>query len=137
MAVIGAGNMGAALIGGVLKAGVVSRENLRATVRGELHAGELAGKFGIAVTAGENRDAAKQADIVVLAVKPSTVPQVMREIRDVLTETHVLVSLAASLPMNVIDSLAGRTTAGLLPPIANWWSGFFARSESFASSKKS
>lgn len=109
MAVLGAGNMGAALIGGVLKAGVVERENLTATVRGEGHAGDLAGKFGIAVTAGRNREAAQNAEIVVLAVKPSTVPQVMREIREELNENQVLISLAASLPISAIERLAGRS----------------------------
>jgi pyrroline-5-carboxylate reductase len=86
----------------------VERENIVATVRGESHAGELAGKFGIQVTAGRNREACEKADIVVLAVKPSTVPLVMREIREVLSERQILISLAASLPMNVIESLAGR-----------------------------
>src|SRR5579864_2299447 len=72
IAVIGAGNMGSALIGGILKGGVADREHLAATVRTAEHAEELAAKYGICVTAGGNREAAAGADLVVLAVKPGT-----------------------------------------------------------------
>ena len=75
IAVIGAGNMGSALIGGILKGGVAAPECVIATVRTPERAAELAAKYGIRVTAGENREAAAAADIIVLAVKPGTLPK--------------------------------------------------------------
>jgi pyrroline-5-carboxylate reductase len=107
MAVIGAGNMGSALIGGVLKARVVEPEHLTATVRSRTHAEELSTQYGIRVSAGGNRDAAARSDVIILAVKPSTVETVMEEIRSALGPGKVLVSLAASLPLAAIEKLAG------------------------------
>jgi pyrroline-5-carboxylate reductase len=109
IAVLGAGNMGAALIGGILKVGVADRDHLVATVRTAERAQEVAAKFGIPVTAGCNRDAAETADLIVLSVKPSTLPKVLEEIRDVLHEGQIIISLAASLPIRLIEKLIGKS----------------------------
>lgn len=110
-AVIGAGNMGGALIGGMLKAGVAAASGIRATTKSEEHAAALRTKFGIQAAAGGNREAAEAAGVVILAVKPSTVPAVVEEIRDVLREDQILLSLAASLPIGVVERLAGKRLA--------------------------
>ena len=108
IAVIGAGNMGSALIGGILKGGVADREHVIATVRTPERAGELATRFAIPVTAGGNCEAAANADIVVLAVKPGTLPKVLEEIRPVLRPQQILLSLAAAVPISLIEKLTGR-----------------------------
>jgi pyrroline-5-carboxylate reductase len=105
IAVLGAGNMGSALIGGMLKTGVAARDRLSATVKSELHALELAAKYGIRVTAGANCEAARDADLVILAVKPGTVPTIIREIAEELHEGQIILSVAASLPIAVIESV--------------------------------
>lgn len=107
IAVLGAGNMGSALIGGILKAGVAGPEHLRATTRSEAHARELAERFPIPVSAGGNREAAAFADLVILAVKPTTLPSVLEELRGVLREDQILLSLAASIPIALIERHAG------------------------------
>jgi pyrroline-5-carboxylate reductase len=108
IAVIGAGNMGSALIGGILKVGVADREHVVATVRTAERAEELAARYGISVTAGGNREAAAPADIVVLAVKPGTLPKVLEEIREVLRPTQILLSLAAAVTISIIEKLTDR-----------------------------
>ena len=105
MAVLGAGNIGAALIGGILKGGVTDREHLIATVRTQERAEELAAKFSITVTAGGNREAAQVADLIILAVKPSTLPRVLGEIREALRADQILISLAAAVPIALIEKL--------------------------------
>ena len=105
IAVIGAGNMGSALIGGILKGGVAAPECVIATVRTPERAAELAAKYGIRVTAGENREAAAAADIIVLAVKPGTLPKVLEEIRETLRPGQILLSLAAAVPISLIEKL--------------------------------
>jgi len=105
IAVIGAGNMGAALIGGILKGGVADSEHVVATVRTPERAEELRAKFGICVTAGENPQAVAGADIVVLAVKPGTLPKVLEEIRTTLQPSQILLSLAAAVPISLIEKL--------------------------------
>lgn len=103
IAILGAGNMGGALLGGILKAGVASNEQVIATVRTDERANELRDHYGCSVLAGVNRAAAQGAEMIVLATKPHVVPKVVDEIRDVLRPDQVLVSLAAALPMSIIE----------------------------------
>jgi pyrroline-5-carboxylate reductase len=109
IAVVGAGNMGAALIGGILKAGVADSSHVVATVRTPEHAEELVAKYGIRVTAGGNREAVTGADLVVLAVKPGTLPQVLEEIHEELRPDQILLSLAAAFPISLIEKLIDRS----------------------------
>src|SRR5215831_19094713 len=99
IAILGAGNIGAALIGGILKGGVATRDHLIATVRTSERAEELPAKYAITVTAGGNREAAQAADLIILAVKPVTLPHVLEEIRELLREDQILISLAAAVPI--------------------------------------
>ena len=105
IAVLGAGNMGGALIGGILKGGVADAQHVVATARTAEHAEEVAAKYGIRATAGGNREAAHGADVVVLAVKPTTLPKVLEEIRGALRPEQILLSLAASVPIALIEKL--------------------------------
>jgi pyrroline-5-carboxylate reductase len=105
IAVLGAGNIGAALIGGMLKAGLADQQHLSATVLSAEHARATSERYSIPVTAGGNREAAARADVVILAVKPATLPHVLQEIRDALRPDKILISLAAAVPISVIESL--------------------------------
>ena len=104
IAVLGAGNMGGALIGGIVDR-VAPAASVTATARTPERAAELVQKYGIAATAGRNREAAAEADLIVLAVKPGTLPKVLTEIRDALTDRKILLSLAAAFPIAMIERL--------------------------------
>lgn len=103
IAILGTGNMGGALLGGILKVGVVTKDDVIATVKSQEKANELRDKYGCTVLAGGNRTAAQQADLIILATKPHIVPKVVDEIRDTLRSDQILVSLAAALPISVIE----------------------------------
>lgn len=105
IAVLGAGNIGAALIGGILKGGVADRDHLVATEHSAERAEEIARRFSISVKLDGNREAAAWAEVIILAVKPLTVPQVLAEIRAELRPEQVLISLAAAVPIALIEKL--------------------------------
>ena len=111
IAVIGAGNIGSALIGGVLHSGVATMETVTATVRTEERAAKLRERFGVRVLVGKNLEAVESSDVVVLAVKPSMMPKVVSEIRWGMRADRVVVSLAAAFPIQLIDQILGRETA--------------------------
>lgn len=111
IAVLGAGNIGAAMIGGILKSGLADRDHLIATEASPERAEQIAARFGIQVRLRANREAAGWADVIILAVKPLTVPQVLEEIRDELRSDHILVSLAAAVPIALIEKLVGKRLA--------------------------
>lgn len=108
IAIIGGGNMGTALAKGILgtswaKPGRMAlAEPLRH--RGERLREEIP---GVAVTAS-NREAAAFGGIVVLAVKPQILLQVIDEIRPALKAGKLVISLAAGIPTPAIERRIGR-----------------------------
>ena len=111
IAVLGAGNMGASLIGGILKAGLTTTSRVCATTKTHEHAEQLAQRFMIPVTAGGNLAAVQDSDVIIVSVKPTAVSALIEEIRPALRPGQILVSLAASLPLPVIEKHAGSPMA--------------------------
>lgn len=106
IAVIGAGNMGTALLRGVLASGWGQKAKLIASHPKKEKASALAKELGIRVT-GKNTEAARGAEIVILAVKPQILESVLTEIRPVLHEAQLLISIAAGFPTRRIESILG------------------------------
>ena len=102
LAVLGAGKMGGILLRAFLKQELVPPANVAATVRHAERAEALGKELGIRV-ATDNRAAARGADVVLLAVKPAQVGEVLREIRPEVTSGTLLVSIAASVPTRFIE----------------------------------
>lgn len=118
IAILGAGNLGSALLRGLLDAGVPANQ-LRATDANPERAAQLRAELGIAVDAN-NRDAARSADITILAVKPHLVAPVVHDIADALPTGAALVSLAAAIRISVIEAALQRQYAvfRVMPNIA-------------------
>jgi pyrroline-5-carboxylate reductase len=93
---LGAGNMGEALIKGLLAAKLVPADAIFATdVRPE-RLKELDRQYGIQV-ASANADLVRRADIVILAVKPQIMDAVATEIAPAVTRRKLLISIAAGV----------------------------------------
>jgi len=108
IAVLGAGNIGGALIGGILTGGVADRKHLVATERSAERAKEVTEQYGITVTVDGNVAAVQGADIIILAVKPGQLPGVLKEIREHLRDDHVLISVAAAVPIALIEKIVAK-----------------------------
>lgn len=104
LAVLGAGKMGGILVEGFVKQGLVSPRNVRATVQ---HAGQQRKRLAGCSVGADNRAAVRQADVVVLCVKPQTVGPVLDEIRSELGKNKLLISIAASVPTDYIERRLG------------------------------
>jgi pyrroline-5-carboxylate reductase len=108
IAMIGAGQMGEALIGGWLAAKTVPAEALVATDASVERRDLMKRRFGVRTTS-DNRDAAAWADVVVLAVKPQVLDGVMKELSPALGGKLVL-SLAAGVTIAHLAKLAPKGT---------------------------
>ncbi|MDX1429507.1 MAG: pyrroline-5-carboxylate reductase [Rhodothermales bacterium] len=97
VAVIGAGNIGRALIGGLLNAHEFDPAQIRATRRSESSLMLLAEQFPGIQTTTDNRNAVTGATVVVLAVKPQYAHHVIHEIRDLIAEDTLVVSVLAGI----------------------------------------
>jgi len=106
IAVIGAGNMGTALLRGILASGWGTKENLIASHPKPSKCAALASELGIAVT-DRNDQAARQAQIVILAVKPQILESVLEEIRPARRRDVLYISIAAGFPTSRIEAALG------------------------------
>jgi len=106
LACIGVGAMGEALVRGILRAGLVPREQVWVTDADQDKLVRVAQEHG--VHAATNPEAARLADTVIVAVKPHLVAPVLREIGPALKSGACVISIAAGVPLRVIE--------GNLPP---------------------
>jgi pyrroline-5-carboxylate reductase len=106
VAVLGAGKMGGILLQAFLKQQLFAPENIFATVGHEERANALAAQWGVDVTTN-NLAAAKEADLILLGVKPFQIPGLMEVIRPALTPEKTLLSFAASVKTGAIEQAAG------------------------------
>ncbi len=106
VAVLGAGKMGGILLQAFLKNNLLASEQIFATVQHPERAQALSAQFGVEVTT-DNLEAARQADVILLGVKPIQVPGLVEEIRPALTPGKMLLSFAASVKTRSIEDAAG------------------------------
>lgn len=111
LAVLGAGKLGGILLRAFLKQGLFAPDRVSATVKHAERAAALAKELGIVVTT-DNREAVKNADIVLLTVKPQTVAQVLQEIAPEIGANALVVSVAASVPAGFVEQQLAAATSG-------------------------
>lgn len=102
---IGAGNMRSAMIGGIIKSGLIGRENIMAGARSQETLDRISSQYGIG-TSLDLRDIANFADIVILAVKPHQMSSVLKKIID-LPDSKILVSVAAGITIDHLEDMVG------------------------------
>ncbi|MFE4468843.1 pyrroline-5-carboxylate reductase [Leifsonia sp. NPDC056824] len=110
IAMLGAGSMGRAILSGLTAPGVTVDGGIRVTNRSKARAAELAGIPGVTAYSTEhdgdaNRAAVDGAELVIVAVKPGMVPDLLHEIADSLTPGAIVVSVAAGVTIKTFESL--------------------------------
>ncbi len=94
---IGCGNMGTAIISGVLARGLFAADQVVVSDTNKEQVSNITQAFG--VCHGSNEDAAQQ-DILVLAVKPQVMETVLEEIKFIIRpEGQTIVTIAVGLPI--------------------------------------
>jgi len=110
IAFLGAGSMARAVLAGLLKPGVEVDGGIRTTNRTAEKAAELAGTAGVTAFATENDPEANLkaitgAQIVVVAVKPYMVPDLLTEIAEHLEPGALVISVCAGVTVATFESL--------------------------------
>lgn len=99
---IGAGRMGEALIGGLIRSGAAP-SNLTAADKAADRLDALAEKRKINASPS-NADAVKDADVVILAVKSKDIPEALAGIKDSLKPETLIISIAAGVNIKTLSS---------------------------------
>jgi pyrroline-5-carboxylate reductase len=102
LAVLGTGKLGGILVRSFLKQGLFPPKQIAATVHHQEKAAALSKELGVSVTTN-NRAAVKNADMILLAVKPQVVGDVLKEIKPALGKNTLVISVAASVPTSYIE----------------------------------
>ena len=107
IAFIGSGNMGEALLGGLLKAELTNPENIMATDPREYRLEEIAKKWQVN-TNTDNQQAVAFADVIVLCVKPQALSSVLGEIKQEVREDQLIISIIAGITTRTISAFIGQ-----------------------------
>lgn len=104
---IGAGNMGSAMIGGILNSGLITPSDILASAHSQSTLDRLSDTFGIGTTLS-NEMVASHSDILFLAIKPNKFAEVLPSIASSLKEDCILVSVAAGQSITAIEAAVGK-----------------------------
>ena len=103
---IGSGNMGSAILAGLIKNRIAPRNQIYVYdgVRSKMNS--VSRNFGVK-GAKNNRDLVRKTKIILLAVKPQDLRRVGEEIRNALTSNHVVISILAGTPVQKLKRVLG------------------------------
>lgn len=104
---IGCGNMGTAMMQGILDSGKCEPQDMMISCRTEATLQAKKEQFGIQ-TSTDNRAVAAFAEVLFIAVKPQFYAEVIGEIKDLLTEEQILISIAPGKTLAWFDEQIGR-----------------------------
>jgi pyrroline-5-carboxylate reductase len=104
---LGAGNMGEAIIKGLLQTGLVPASSIAATDARPDRLEQMTRQYGIHAAAS-NTTLVAEADLVILAVKPQIMGAVLKEIAGAVDRSKLLISVAAGVPVASLRDGLGR-----------------------------
>ncbi len=103
---LGAGRMGTALAQGFIQAGLAAADQIMASDPAPAACADFGKQVGARTTAS-NVEVAKFARVLLLAVKPDQVAGVLGDIQGEFTKQHLLISIAAGVPLAKLESGLG------------------------------
>lgn len=106
---IGSGNMGQAMLGGILENELFKSDQIIVCDLDEQKLKDMSDMYGIQTTTS-SRELAAKADIIVLAIKPNIYNPVMESIKDLITGDKIIVTIAAGKTIANIEAILGQDT---------------------------
>lgn len=91
---IGCGNMGMAMIGGMINKNIVSSNKIICSDLNTTNLKNASEKYGLTITT-DNNEVAKNADILILSIKPDLYASIINEIKEVIKNDVIVVTIAA------------------------------------------
>lgn len=103
---IGCGNMGKAMISGIIASKKINTENILVSTKSINSKEFIEKEFNINVTLN-NEEVVRFSDILVLAIKPNMFREVIEEIKDKIKKETIIVSIAAGITIDNLENLIG------------------------------
>jgi len=112
VAIIGGGKMGSIVARGLIARKILSANNITVTDIDPARLDDLRTSLKVQVTA-DNKKAVKDADIIILAVKPQNFPTTLKGICPVVNKSKLFISIAAGVTTEFIEKLLTKTPSVL------------------------
>ena len=103
---IGCGNMGEAILGGILSSGLLKGENIWVSELSTDRLEELSEKYKVNTTT-DGKEVVKNTDIFIIAVKPNIYPVVLEDIKNLVDDTKTVVTIAAGVTIASVENIIG------------------------------
>ncbi|SHJ28831.1 pyrroline-5-carboxylate reductase [Arenibacter nanhaiticus] len=104
IAIIGAGNLGLSIAKGILNSNGATTMFLTKRNVESLQPYE---KYGMVTTTTNNREAVEKSDILIFAVQPGHFVKILEEVKDLITDKHVIISTITGFSIEKIESIIG------------------------------
>ena len=106
---IGLGNMASAMIGGIIEKDIIGKEEIIGADAYESAVMKAKERFGI-ITAADNTEVVRHAEIIVLSVKPQFYGTVIEGIKDCVREGQIVITIA---PVRLLNGCRGSLAKNL------------------------
>ncbi len=104
LTILGTGNMGSCLLGGIRRANLVPQEQILITGLRSDYLQDLGQKWDVRWTT-DNREAVRAADIVMICLKPQAIEGMVDQVRDCLRSEQLLITIAAGVTTSGITDM--------------------------------
>ena len=101
---IGAGNMGGAILKGLVESGFVSKDNIIVSETTEEFAQKISKEYGVK-TVTDNNELVKNVDVVILCTKPFVVKEVLEGVKNSFESSKLLISIAAGISTSTMENI--------------------------------
>ncbi len=104
IAIIGAGNLGLSIAEGILHSNGATYMYLTKRHTDSIKAYE---KYGNVKVSSDNRKAVKKSDVLIFAVQPGHFADILKEVKDLFTDNHVIISTITGFSIEKMEAIVG------------------------------
>ena len=104
---IGGGKMATAILNGIISSSWCKSENIFVSDKNEEALKKLKETHNINITT-DNKEVVKNCNIILFAVKPFVLRDVLNEIKNDITDKHIILSIAAGISTKTIEDILGK-----------------------------
>lgn len=104
---IGGGKMASAILKGIINSGWCKSDEIIVSDKNEEALKLIKENYNVNITVNNN-EVLKSAKIVLFAVKPFVIRDIMDEIKEDITQNHIILSIAAGISINSIEEILGK-----------------------------
>ncbi|SFJ31965.1 pyrroline-5-carboxylate reductase [Terrisporobacter glycolicus] len=102
---IGAGNMGGAILGGILNSKIIDNNHIIASAKSDRTIEKIKNDYNVNVTK-DSKEVVEFSDLIVIGVKPDIYDEILEEIKDLIND-KIIITIAAGKTIEAMEKIIG------------------------------